>query len=97
MAEPFEIIVPLLQEEGQPADLTFSHQQLQIGVAIKGPGEDEVEQRIGGIVRLGVGGVLEALHAALLAGLDVGMAGEDMADDGLLGLGAGGPEGLVML
>ena len=42
-------------------------------------------------------GVLQALEAALLAGLDVGMAGQDVADHRRAGFRAGGPQRLVVL
>src|SRR5579885_3067441 len=41
--KPIEVVVPLLQHEGQPANLAFGQQQAQFGMAIERPGENEIE------------------------------------------------------
>ncbi len=38
-----EIIIPLLQEEWNPADLTFGKQQPELRMAFKGAGENKIE------------------------------------------------------
>src|ERR1700691_6162079 len=41
--EALEVVIPLLQQEGQPADLAFGHQQAQLGMAIERTGGDEIK------------------------------------------------------
>src|SRR5580700_2807959 len=41
-AEALEIVVPLLEQERQPADLAFGHQQAQLWIAVERAGEDEI-------------------------------------------------------
>ncbi len=94
---PREIVIPLLQQERDPADLALGQQQLEVRVPFEIAVEDKVEQRVGGIVGLNVGRFPDTLDAPRVAVLDIAVPGQDMADHRHVRLGAGGNERVVML
>jgi hypothetical protein len=59
-----KVIVPLLQEERHPSDLALGEQETKFWMAIEHAREDEIEQCVRRIQRLGVHGVLEAFDAS---------------------------------
>ena len=85
--EALEVIIPLLQQERQPADLALGQQQPQLGVAVERAREDEIEQRVReSLVFVFVASLRPS--GRLFARLDVGMAGQDVADHRRTGFGA---------
>ena len=92
------VVVPLLQVEGDPANLVLHDHDLQPREAVQHTVKDQIEERVGGLGRLQVHAAAVVLRASpRLELLAVVVAGQDMKADRHLQVLCGGPQFVVMI